>query len=83
MHGPGGYFLEGVQVMAIAKNSKVWRKYEQVTNKMGKARLAFLPKGEYLVHFTKKGYDRGFRKVEITEETEIDVRVPMRIARPR
>ncbi|MFQ5505227.1 MAG: collagen binding domain-containing protein [Planctomycetota bacterium] len=77
----GGYGLEGVQVVATAKESKVYRKYECVSDRLGKATFDHLPEGPYYVHFRKKGYAPGFRNAKVSADTNHEETVSLTRAR--
>ena len=66
--GPSGFPLAGVEISAVARDLRLYKKYEATSNKRGKATLQHVTPGLYYVHFTKKGYTREFEKVEIVEK---------------
>ncbi len=79
--GPFGNGIEGVAVDAIARDSKIYRKYSTVTKKNGRATLEHVPPGAYHIHLTKKGFARGFRRESVDPEGEKVVNVQLRADR--
>ncbi len=75
---PGGVPLEGVEVQAIARDSRVYRKYVLRSDRLGRARFAHLKEGRYFVHFTKKGFDRGFQEVTVGKDGRKEVPIILR-----
>ena len=73
---PGGYGAKGVKVEAVAL-SPVYHKYEDTTDHRGVLELEHLPKGKYHFHFSKKGYQRGFKKVTVPADGVVDVQVSL------
>lgn len=73
-----GFGLEGVAIEAVNRDSKTFTKFETKTDKGGRARLVHLPPGRYWVHATKKGYERGFRRIKVEDKKSSATKVMLR-----
>lgn len=69
-----GSGVHEVQVVAIAKQRRVYKKYETQSDKSGRAMLEHLPPGEYYLHLTKQGFRRHFQTISIEENKKIEKR---------
>jgi hypothetical protein len=69
---PGGGALSGVEILAIARDSKVYRKRTATTDRFGHGGFSHLAPGRYLVHFKKKGFERGFESIHIEKNSKLE-----------
>ncbi|HHI78595.1 MAG TPA: carboxypeptidase regulatory-like domain-containing protein [Planctomycetes bacterium] len=69
---PGGGALEGVEILAIARDSKIYRKRTATTDRLGHGGFSHLAPGRYLVHFKKKGFERGFESIHIEKDSKLE-----------
>ncbi|GEM_PF-2743419 len=69
---PGGGALSGVEILAIARDSKIYRKRKALTDRFGHGGFSHLAPGRYLVHFKKKGFERGFESIHIDENSKLE-----------
>lgn len=76
--GPVGLGLEDVQLDLIAVDSKVYRKYTAKSDKLGNVELPHVPPGQYYAHFTKKGFERLFKQVQILQGNNPELRFLMK-----
>lgn len=74
---PAGGGIGEAEIVAIAKDSKVYKKYEARTDGGGRAKLEHLPPGAYYLHLTKTGFERRFEKIVVTENETLEKRVTM------
>ncbi|MCA8972708.1 MAG: carboxypeptidase regulatory-like domain-containing protein [Planctomycetes bacterium] len=74
---PAGGGVDQAEVVAIAKDTKIYKKYETKTDVSGRANLEHLPPGPYYLHLTKSGFERRFEKIVVTENETTEKRVTM------
>ena len=78
---PGGYGAPDVKIQAVAKDSKVYRQHLGKTDRAGHAVLEYLPAGEYLVYFTKKGYDQVFKQITVPASGKVEHTISLQLTR--
>ena len=78
---PGGYGASDVDVQAVAKDSKVYRKHTGKTDRTGRVVLEHLPEGTYFVYFSKKGYDQAFKEVAVPASGKVEHAISLNLTR--
>ncbi len=65
MSARGGWALANVALEVVARETTVFRSYKATTDRHGRVKFEHLPEGKYHVHFTIKGFERGYRQLAI------------------
>jgi len=61
----GGWPLANVNIEIMTRDATVFRSYKAKTDRHGRANFEHLPEGSYHVHFSIKGYERGYRQIDV------------------
>lgn len=72
-----GAGVHNAEVVAIAKDRRVYKKYETRSDRSGRATLEHLPPGEYYLHLTKQRFRRSFQKIKIVENAKLEKRTTL------
>lgn len=72
-----GAGVDQVEIAALAKDIKRYKKFEAKTDSAGRATLEHLPPGLYYVNLAKTGFERRFEKITIEEGQRTEKRITL------